>query len=51
VLESLIQRDPDTLEWEPFIATSWEIEDFSEEWQAYVDKRLAVPITEAEIKK
>ncbi len=50
VLESLASRDPDTLEWQPFIATSWEIEDFSDRWQAYVDKRKDDPLTEQEVK-
>ncbi len=36
VLESLAQRDPETLEWKPLLATSWTIEDHVKEFQDYV---------------
>lgn len=51
VLESLIQRDPDTLEWEPFIATGWDIKDYSDEWQAYIDERQGIALTDEEIQQ
>lgn len=51
VLESLADRDPDTLEWQPLLAESWTIEDNTEAWQAYVDKRQAEPLTEDEIRQ
>lgn len=51
VLQSLADRDPETLEFKPLLAKSWEIEDNSEAWQAYVDKRKAQPLTEAEIRE
>jgi peptide/nickel transport system substrate-binding protein len=51
VVESLANRDAVTLEYVPLIAKSWSIDDRSPAWQAYVDKRLAVPLTEAEVLK
>ncbi|MEX0654119.1 MAG: peptide-binding protein [Phycisphaeraceae bacterium] len=50
VLETLADRDPDTLEWTPLIAREWEIIDNSEQWQAYVDDRLGEPVTEEQIR-
>ncbi len=41
VLEALIGRDPDTLEWIPHIARSWEIEDNSEAYHAYLEQTTA----------
>lgn len=49
VLESFAGRDPGTLEYVPQIAKSWTVEDRSAAWQAYVEKRTAVPLTEKEI--
>lgn len=51
VLESLLQRDPDTFEWKPFIATGWRTTDNQTQWKAYVDKRLAVALTEEEVRR
>lgn len=51
VMESLADRDPDTLEWRPKLAESWTIEDNEKAWQAYVDRRLAEPLTENEIRR
>src|ERR1700733_8442315 len=51
VMESLAFRSPETLEYVPLLATSWKITDNLKAWQPYVDKRLPVPITEAEIVK
>jgi len=50
VLESLAARDATTLEWSPMLASTWKQEENTEAWQAYVDERLSVPLTEAEIK-
>ncbi|MAE67443.1 MAG: ABC transporter substrate-binding protein [Phycisphaeraceae bacterium] len=38
VLESLCDRDPDTLEWSGLLATSWEIDDRSAAYEAYVSE-------------
>ena len=51
VLEWLAVQDPNTLEYKPHLATSWEVDDNSEAWRKYVDQRKAVPLTEAEIRK
>jgi len=51
VIESLATRDPETMEWQPFIAESWESEDLSKDWQAYVDTRMKVPLTEDEARR
>ncbi|MEO1237391.1 MAG: ABC transporter substrate-binding protein [Planctomycetota bacterium] len=50
VFESLISRDPETLENVPWIARSWTIEDNAEAWRAYVEERLADPLTEDEVR-
>ncbi|MFW6060851.1 MAG: peptide-binding protein, partial [Phycisphaeraceae bacterium] len=50
VLESLAQRDPETLEWSPLVARAWKIEQNLDEWRAYVDQRLEEPLTEEEIR-
>ena len=49
VQESLCQRDPITLDWQGLLAESWTIDDNTKAWNAYADKRRAVPLTEAEI--
>jgi peptide/nickel transport system substrate-binding protein len=51
VLETLAYQDPDTLKFMPLLATSWTTTDNSKAWQAYVDQRKKVPITEEEIVK
>jgi peptide/nickel transport system substrate-binding protein len=50
VLETLAQRDPETLEWRPLVARSWQIKKNLDAWQAYVDKRMQEPLTEQEIR-
>jgi peptide/nickel transport system substrate-binding protein len=50
VLETLAQRDPETLEWQPLISRSWQIKKNIEPWRAYVDKRMKQPLTEEEIR-
>lgn len=50
VLESLAQRDPDTLEWSPLLARGWKIEQNLDEWRDYVEQRQAEPLTEDEIR-
>lgn len=47
VLESLVTRDPSTLEWLPHIASDWEIEDHSDNWLAYVETATARFTTQA----
>jgi len=49
VLETLLQRDPVTLEWSGLIAESWKIDDNVAAWDAYVAKRKTVPITKEEV--
>ncbi|MCE9590377.1 MAG: ABC transporter substrate-binding protein [Planctomycetes bacterium] len=49
VLESLAMRDPNTLEWLPLLAESWKIDDNEKAWQAYVDRRIVVPLTRGEV--
>jgi peptide/nickel transport system substrate-binding protein len=51
VLECLAYRDPNTLQYLPLLARDWQVKDNSQEWKAYVDKRLKVPLTEAEVLK
>ena len=51
MIESLANRDPDTLEWSPLLARRWKIEDNTPAWQAYIDRRKAVPVTKEEILK
>ncbi|HEX7009402.1 MAG TPA: peptide-binding protein [Phycisphaeraceae bacterium] len=41
VLESLAQRDPETLEWQPLIASDWTIEDNTGAWRAYMQRQGA----------
>ncbi|MEX2545968.1 MAG: peptide-binding protein [Phycisphaeraceae bacterium] len=50
VLETLVERDPDTLEWTPLIARDWEIEENIEAWQAYVDEHVGTPVTEEDVR-
>ncbi|HYE17636.1 MAG TPA: ABC transporter substrate-binding protein [Tepidisphaeraceae bacterium] len=38
VCEGLATRDPNTLEFQPLLAESWEIKDYTKEWEAYVGK-------------
>jgi peptide/nickel transport system substrate-binding protein len=49
VLESLVYQDTDTLNFVPLLATSWKMQDNSQDWQSYVDKRKQVPLTEDEV--
>src|SRR5712691_8070468 len=51
MFEQLCYRDPFTLKFVPLLATYWDIKDNSPVWQAYVDQRKKVPLTEAEILK
>jgi len=51
VLQTLAERDPETLEYRPLVARSWQIEKNIEPWREYVDKRMQDPLTEAEIRK
>ncbi len=49
VIENLADRDPQTLQWKPTLAQSWRIDDNTPAWQTFVDARMAVPLTEAQI--
>ncbi|HEX8340612.1 MAG TPA: ABC transporter substrate-binding protein [Tepidisphaeraceae bacterium] len=49
VIESLLTRDPVTLEFQGVLAESWAIKDNSIEWRAYAEKRRAVPLTPDEV--
>lgn len=49
VVETLADRDPDTLEWSPLLAASWATETNIEAWQAYVDQRLVETLIRDEI--
>ena len=51
VLESLIYRNPDTLEYVPLLAKSWTIKDNTTEWQAAVKARKAKGMKDDEIAK
>ena len=51
VLESLVDRDPDTLEWRPLLAESWKIVDRVNERQAAVDKLKGMGKTGEDIAK
>jgi peptide/nickel transport system substrate-binding protein len=51
VLETLCTRDPETLEWSGLLASEWSITDNVAAWDAYVEPRLKVPLTEEEILK
>jgi peptide/nickel transport system substrate-binding protein len=51
MFEQLCYRDPYTLKFVPLLATDWEIKDNSAAWQAFVDQRKKVAITEAEVLK
>ncbi|MEM9914095.1 MAG: ABC transporter substrate-binding protein [Planctomycetota bacterium] len=51
VVETLANRDPDTLEWSPLLAESWQTDANLEAWQAYVDERRAMPLTREEIQQ
>lgn len=51
VLESLATRDPETLEWQPLLAKSWEIIDHTAEHDAYVAQQKQAGKTEEEILK
>ena len=41
VLETLLTRDPDTLEWKPLLAEAWAVDDNSDTWRAHVDAQIA----------
>ena len=49
VVETLVTRDPDTLEWKPMLASSWHLQDNSEAWKAYIEQRRAEGLDEAKI--
>ena len=49
ILQPLIARDPDTLEFVGVIASSWDVAENRASWQDYVDQRLAEPVTDQEI--
>ncbi|MEM6458497.1 MAG: ABC transporter substrate-binding protein [Planctomycetota bacterium] len=49
VLETLAGRDPETLEWSPVLAETWKQQQNLAAWQAYVDRRLAEPLTREEV--
>ncbi|MCC6423031.1 MAG: ABC transporter substrate-binding protein [Phycisphaerales bacterium] len=49
VVESLVYRDPDTLEYVPLLAKSWQIKDNSENWQAAVKERQDKGMTREQI--
>ncbi len=52
IMESMAYRDPDTLEYRPLMAKGWDEPILNvEAWQKYVDSRMAVPLTEDEVKK
>ena len=51
VLESLVERDPDTLEWTPLVARDWQIEENLEAWQAYVDEHVGTAVTEEQVRQ
>ncbi len=51
VLESLAGRDEETLEWAPVLARTWSTRDNMEAWQAYVDQRMAEPLTQIEVQQ
>jgi peptide/nickel transport system substrate-binding protein len=51
VLESLATRDPNTFEFQPLLAKGWKIEENLGPWRAYVEARMKVPLTEAEVLK
>lgn len=51
VLQTLATLDPNTLDWRPLIARSWQMKKNIEGWRAYVDKRMNDPLTEAEIRE
>ncbi|MFA9479607.1 ABC transporter substrate-binding protein [Phycisphaerales bacterium AB-hyl4] len=50
VLESLVERDPDTLEWTPLIARDWEIIDNADEWRAFVEERVGGEVSEEDVR-
>lgn len=39
VLETLAARDPMTLEWQPLLATKWEVDDKSDEYDKFVEEQ------------
>lgn len=41
ILEGLAEQDEDTLAWEPLIAESWQIEDNTAAWQAFMTAKRA----------
>ena len=49
-IETLATRDPDTFAWMPLLASTWKSEPNVEAWQAWVDERLAVPLTKDEVR-
>ncbi|MEM9419449.1 MAG: ABC transporter substrate-binding protein [Planctomycetota bacterium] len=49
VVESQAGRDPHNVQWSPQLARTWKIQDNLGDWQAHVDARMAVPLTEEEV--
>ncbi len=49
VLESLADRDPDTLEWRPVLASGWTLDDHSADRAAYVKSQKAAGKTDEQI--
>ena len=50
VQESLISRDPITLQWQGLLAESWKIDDNTAAWNAYAEKRRPAKLTEDEVR-
>jgi peptide/nickel transport system substrate-binding protein len=51
ILEPLVDRDPDTLDYIPHLAESWTTKDNSEAWEAYVKPLRAKGMTDEQIGK
>lgn len=49
IVETLATRDPETLDWKPLLASSWNVQDNTDAWNAYVNARKAEPLTENEV--
>ena len=51
VLETLMGRDPHTLEWMPGLATDWDVKDHSAEYTKWVDEQKSKGRNEEDIRK
>jgi peptide/nickel transport system substrate-binding protein len=49
VLETLAQRNPDTLDWEPLLATQWSIDDNVQAYEKYLQKQKDAGRSDEEI--